>query len=308
MPTISIIMPIYNLEQYLQIAAESVLNQSFDDIELILVDDGSTDSSNEICLRLAEKDSRVTYIRKKKQGTASARNAGIKEAQSPYIGFVDGDDWIEPDMLMLLYKNLQLLNAEISACGFVKIHNDAAIQFYTPLGKTQLLSPSATMHNMLLAGGMRYSSCNKLFHRKLFERVLFPEDCYVEDKAAIFHLVHQCQQVAWCPSKKYHYRIHPHSKMSGLSASAHCDLLKVNEELMAFIRENYPDLLRIAGASCAVEYYKLLRHVKTQPQIYKEIATGAIPYFKAYRAAILMHKVDRSSVRWGTLLYSLFNP
>ena len=113
MPKISIIVPVYNCEKYISNCINSVLEQSFKDFELILVDDGSSDRSFEICESFAKKDSRVRAIHQPNSGVSRARNIGLDEAKGEYIGFVDGDDCVDKEMYERLYKNLADNNADI---------------------------------------------------------------------------------------------------------------------------------------------------------------------------------------------------
>lgn len=118
MPEISAIVPVYNCSRYLERCVQSILGQTFTDFELILVDDGSTDGSGELCDRLAAEDSRIKVIHKENGGAGSARNAGMKVASAPYWVFPDSDDWMEPDMLMVMHSHIVECGADIAVCGF----------------------------------------------------------------------------------------------------------------------------------------------------------------------------------------------
>jgi glycosyltransferase involved in cell wall biosynthesis len=116
-PEISIIVPVYNVEKYLEKCLKSILHQIFSDFELILIDDGSTDSSGRICDEYLKRDSRIKVFHKENGGLSSARNYGIEKSTGKYIGFVDSDDYIAKDMYEVLYNNLQRENADVSMCG-----------------------------------------------------------------------------------------------------------------------------------------------------------------------------------------------
>ena len=128
--TISVIVPVYKVEPYLRECVDSIINQTYKNLEIILVDDGSPDNCGAICDEYAAKDSRVRVIHKENGGVSSARNAGIEAATGDYIGFVDSDDWIEPDMYENLLESLQRENAEIAA----------PISFYDPSARQSVLS------------------------------------------------------------------------------------------------------------------------------------------------------------------------
>ena len=116
MELISIIVPVYNVEQYLDDCLVSILNQTYKNLEIILIDDGSTDNSGKICDEYAKKDSRIIVFHKENGGVSSARNAGLRIAKGIYIGFVDPDDWIAEDMYEVLYLNAKKYDADVSVC------------------------------------------------------------------------------------------------------------------------------------------------------------------------------------------------
>ena len=128
MSEISIIVPVYNVDQYLENCIESILNQTFKDYELILIDDGSTDKSGEICDKYEKKDNRIKVIHKYNGGLSSARNAGLDLACGKYIGFVDSDDSIHPEMYEILYDLQQIYNADISVCSFKKVYENIDVK------------------------------------------------------------------------------------------------------------------------------------------------------------------------------------
>ena len=116
-PTLDIILPVYNTERYLDQCIESIVNQQFNDWHLIVMDDGSTDSSPEICDRWAQRDKRITVVHKQNSGLSDTRNTAIDMSTAEYIGFVDSDDWIEPDMYSFLMDNIQKHDADIAVCN-----------------------------------------------------------------------------------------------------------------------------------------------------------------------------------------------
>jgi glycosyltransferase involved in cell wall biosynthesis len=129
---ISIIVPVYDVEKYLKKCVDSILNQTFKDFELILVDDGSPDNSGAICDQYAEKDSRVRVIHKENGGLSDARNAGIEVARGKYLGFVDSDDFVNEDMYKQLYTSIIENNADLSICGIFDLYEGK-----TPIKKTE---------------------------------------------------------------------------------------------------------------------------------------------------------------------------
>ena len=127
MAKVSVIVPVYKVENYLKKCVNSLINQTLKDIEIILVDDGSPDSCGKICDEYAKNDSRVKVIHKQNEGLSEARNVGIMAAKSPYIGFVDSDDYVAEDMYEMLYENLIKTNADVSVCGLYDCYSNKKI-------------------------------------------------------------------------------------------------------------------------------------------------------------------------------------
>ena len=127
MPKVSVIIPVYNVEQYVEKSIQSVLNQSMKDIEIILVNDGSTDKSGEICDRYGQKEERIIVIHKENGGLSSARNVGVKAASGDYIGFIDSDDYIESVMYETLYQMAERDSADVAVCGVYDVYKNGKV-------------------------------------------------------------------------------------------------------------------------------------------------------------------------------------
>ena len=164
---VSVIVPAYNIELYIGRCLDSILNQSYQSLEIIVVDDGSTDETGKIIDQYAAKDSRIIPIHKENGGVSSARLTGISKATGSYIGFVDGDDYIEPEMYEHLLENALKYHADISHCGYRMIFPD--YHYYDYYG-TQILKEqdhNEALFDLLLGNQIEPSLWNKLFHRKM---------------------------------------------------------------------------------------------------------------------------------------------
>lgn len=182
MELISIIVPVYNTENYLTKCLDSIINQTYKNLEIILIDDGSTDNSGKICDKYAKRDKRIVVIHKTNGGVSSARNLGLKIANGSYIGFVDADDWIADDMYEILYVNLKKFNADISVCKFKNIYTRNNIIYNNgDNAKTILLNAVKSME-FLLNSKENYMCClwNKLYKKELLsefdEKLSIAED------------------------------------------------------------------------------------------------------------------------------------
>lgn len=210
-PKISIIMTVYNAREYLPAAVRSVLAQTLPDFELLLVDDGSPNGCGEVCDELARTDPRIRVFHKPNGGPASARNTGLDNARGDYVGFVDCDDLIEPNMYATLLNALQSSGVRIAACAADAIDEHGQ----TIPGRVSTMRAGGVRDamEMLLETfqtGSFYAlmCCNKLFDRRLFEErhVRFDETMYFGDDASVLHLVYEGEQAVCLTETPYHYR------------------------------------------------------------------------------------------------------
>ena len=212
---ISVIIPVYNVECYLHRSVDSVLTQSFKDIEIILVDDGSTDGSGKICDEYARKDDRIKVIHKENGGLVSARKAGFEASCGKYIANIDSDDWVEPNHLEILFAAMRKEQADISQIGFF-INSDEKQEAH--LNRPTSTSPSQLIVDFL-SGKVHSSVCGKLIDRKLYEQpnFRFPPCDFNEDLHTSISLVINVSKYVYTPVCTYHYRMNPSSMTKRLS-------------------------------------------------------------------------------------------
>ena len=149
LPKISVIIPVYKVEEYISRCIKSVVDQTYSNLEIILVDDGSPDNCPAICDKWAEKDSRIKVIHKKNGGLSDARNAGMQIASGEFIGFVDSDDWISKEMYQLLYENMKENESDISACGVKLVWEDGAESRSLTSAGIQILNTQEAMEAII---------------------------------------------------------------------------------------------------------------------------------------------------------------
>ncbi len=211
-PLISVIVPVYNVGDYLERCMDSVLSQTYPNFEVVLVDDASTDQSSAVCNACAARDSRVRAVRlSQNRGPSAARNEGIRRARGAYISFVDADDRVEPDLLEKLYESLVQAGAEVSACGADGID--------LKRGPAAVYTRSEAV--CCLARGVPFNLVpwGKLYSAELVKKTLFPEDIfYSEDLLFLYSLLKQSRRVSYRPDILYHYTQREGSQMqSGAS-------------------------------------------------------------------------------------------
>lgn len=204
LPLISIIVPVYNMEIYLRKCIDSILCQTYKNIELILVDDGSTDSSPQICDEYAELDDRVKVIHKHNTGQADSRNKGINIAKGEYIGFVDSDDWIDADMYEVLYNTIVDTGADISICGTYYEYKNKVEVIYD-CGRTYIYDNKEAIKAVYLDSNIKSYSCDKLFKREIIAND-YPDIRYFEDLSVLIKWIANANKIVVVGKAKYHYR------------------------------------------------------------------------------------------------------
>ncbi len=203
-PKISIITPVYNVERYLPECIESIIAQSFREWELLLVDDGSTDRSGCICDEYAAREARIRVIHKSNTGVSDSRNIALREARADLIGYVDSDDWIDPEMYGLLYDNLTTHNADVSICGFYWEYRDQQIVAQES-DSVRKYSGREAMELIFDDKVIKSHPCDKLFRRKVLTEDLPPR--YFEDYATVIKWLANARCVVLDTTPCYHYRM-----------------------------------------------------------------------------------------------------
>lgn len=200
MPQISVIVPVYNTATYLEQCLNSLCRQTMREIEIICVNDGSTDQSAEILEKFAKKYPFIRVFSQTNQGQAAARNKGVREAKAPYISFVDSDDWVEPDFLEHLYRLIITYNADLAQCRLLKYKDGVKRQ-----------TPVKVITNPLGKVRAQYSVCTKLCKKTLISDLPFIEGIYYEDYPWVICLLMRVSKMAFSEDKLYHYRFNPNS-------------------------------------------------------------------------------------------------
>ena len=232
---ISIIVPIYNTEQYLHRCIDSVLAQSYKDFELLLIDDGSKDSSGTICDEYAEKDSRVRVFHKENGGLTSARNAGLAIASGEWIMHLDGDDWIEQDMLERLIQKGEDTGADIVMGDFLFAYSDRDILYSLPdwdNNKTASLNRYITSVWTCVWGGIHKRSLYEVYQLKSPQGVTYCEDFHL-----IVRLCYHARKVVNIHQPFYHYRQQEGSVMHNLNKRTERDEQWVYQDIIRFFKE-----------------------------------------------------------------------
>ena len=237
---ISVIIPLYNVEQYLSDCIESVLAQTYTDFELILVDDGSTDNCGAICDAYKRRDKRVVVVHQNNQGVASTRNTGIALAKGEYIAFVDSDDIVHADYLNSLYHALQKSRADISVCDmqrFAEENELKHINTYTKRTPRLMTGRDGCLSIYHMDGKVPVMAWGKLYRAELFENIRYPIGMIHEDDATTPKLLYRARKIVLMDDKLYYYRQRAGSIMDIVSRKVGPDGIKAVDGCTLFFEE-----------------------------------------------------------------------
>lgn len=202
MKKISVIVPVYNIDSYLQRMLDSLIRQSYTDLEIILIDDGSLDNSGKICDEYAAMDSRIRVVHKDNEGVSVARNLGLELSSGDYIGFVDSDDVIDENMYKKLYDNMVINDCDISVCDYVTFSDKVNFEYRDNI---KIYSREQALRDIITDGAITNFLWNKLFKKSLFNKVRFPKGKIYEDLYVMPKLIMSSKKVCYDNSKLYGY-------------------------------------------------------------------------------------------------------
>lgn len=236
MALISIVVPVYNVEKYLKKCIDSLVSQTLNDIEIILVDDGSEDSSGKICDEYANRDNRIRVIHKKNGGLSDARNAGIQEATGEYIGFIDSDDWVTRDMYRSLYDVAINNDADIVQCNFIKVfsnneptyHDNKDIEIYEGINILENLLQKKYIETTVV--------WNKIYKRDLFEDIRYPVNKIHEDEFTTYKLLYKSKKLVDINETMVFYRQRQGSIMGSQFNVKRLDIIEALDERIDFFK------------------------------------------------------------------------
>lgn len=259
---ISVIIPVYNVEQYLDRCINSILNQSYNKLEIILVNDGSTDNSKDICLKYQSIDKRIKVINQSNGGLSKARNAGINYSVGKYICFIDSDDFIHKDMINILYNNLIKTKSDISVCSFEKVYKEKEdlkvtsnyMEYYNPNFYDNLFNDLKV--ETIIA-------CNKLYKKSLFNGLLYRENKFHEDEFIIHHILKKVNKIVYDKNKLYYYFQRENSITNNYSIK-NLDVIEALEDRIQFFKEQnlnkYYDLTLKVYANTLMYHYGVINN------------------------------------------------
>jgi glycosyltransferase involved in cell wall biosynthesis len=247
MPLISVILPVYRVEKYLDRCLQSVTEQTYRNLEIILVDDGSPDRSGELCDAWAAKDSRIKVIHQENTGGGAARNAALDIATGAWIGFVDSDDYIAPYMLEYLHS-LMDQETDIAECSYMDVTQDDALFPDGPVS-ISFWNTQTAMEAHLRDRFFRQLIWNKLYRREVIGDIRFPVGTKIDDEFFTYRVLGNAKRLVLSNRVCYAYRQQPESVMHSQNVSTRLQGLRAKTERCDYLGEHFPELLAMARAA-----------------------------------------------------------
>ena len=247
MDLISVIVPVYKVEAYLDRCVQSIVDQTYTNLEIILVDDGSPDNCPAMCDAWAERDNRIKVIHKENGGQALARNVGMTIATGEYIAFVDSDDWIEPQMYQCMHETMATTGSDIVSCGARRVWSDGRPpQEVLSVNRNCVLEQSAAMEAMITGNGLVQIPWNKLYRRKLSKGILFPVGLIHEDEFWTWQVIARAKRVAILKDSYYNYLQRSNSTMGVGFSEKRLLVVQAKIERQAYVEKVFPNLTDVS--------------------------------------------------------------
>lgn len=289
-PLISVIVPVYKVEPYLEKCVRSIQNQTYRNLEIILVDDGSPDRCGEICDELAKEDKRIRIVHRENGGQSAARNSGLSIATGEYVGFVDSDDYIDEDMFDCLYSAMIKAGADLAMCNGRIVFPETLLKSNesVALGRVEIFTCNKAYDKIIPV--LNNAVWNKLFRRKLLSGLLFPEGhIHGEDFIFLLNYLEKVKSLAVVSADKYNYLQRSGSITGSGFSDKKLDEIYSKDAIRKIISANYPRYEKIAEKWCFTARMNIIRGITLSGDTEK--------WKKNYKDCILYLKVNRKSVK-----------
>ena len=310
---ISVVIPVYNVENYLEKCIQSVIDQTYSNLEIILVNDGSTDKSGEICDKYSEIDERIIVIHKKNGGLSDARNTGIDRATGKYIGFVDSDDYIDKEMYSIMYNNIILNDASVSIVNrYYTFPDGKKVLRYKIDKQIKIMNNIEAIEEMNNFSTFDMAAWDKLYEIKLFDDIRFPVGKLSEDFYIMYLIFEKCKKVVFDSRPLYYYFQRDNSITR--NKKVNFDFIEAAKQQMNYIGNKYPQLencVKSAYLSANLTAYN--SHLKQKVKLDKEMikkfkkeVKAYYPYIKENCKIDNIKKIQAKLFLINTNIYNLF--
>ncbi len=242
-PLISVIVPAHNVEKYFPKCIDSILKQDYRNLEVVLVDDGSTDTTSLLCDQYAQKDSRVVVYHKPCGGVSDARNFGVSHAKGEYFAFVDSDDYVTEDYISYLWKLLKAVpGCKLSLCTLFDVYPLLNKIVDTGDGTEMVLSAKDCLEMLCYHDKVDTCVYAKLYHRSVFENIVYPVGRLFEDIGVTYQLIDKCPEISCGFKSKYYYIRRDNSIVTSNYNKMKVDMLEMTDRMASYVSTKYPDL------------------------------------------------------------------
>ena len=294
MKKVSVVVPVYNTEKYLDICLNSLVNQTIDDIEIIIVNDGSTDNSIKIIKKyMKQYPEKIVLLDQKNSGISVARNNGISIAKGEFIGFVDSDDFVELNMYENLYNAIKNTKSDIVVCDYKKYYTDTQNIINIPV--TQKMTTTNIYENPTLINDIDYAPWNKLYKKSLFKDIEFPKNKKYEDLSTILKVFFKAQKIEKLSEALYFYRINENGETLTVNRKIN-DIIFILNDIVSYAKtkENY-DIIKPHMKKLCVDklFYYLILSYELNDKVYvsnfrKEIISFLNANFKYWKKYFIL--------------------
>ncbi len=297
---ITIIVPVYKVEGCIEKCIESILNQTYKKLEIILVDDGSPDNCGNICESYTKRDSRIKVIHKENGGLSDARNAGIDIAKGKYISLIDSDDYIDSDYVEVLYSAISKDNTDMAISSHRVIYPTGTI-LDKETNEKSVLESKEVLKRILYDEGIDLSAWAKLYKTELFKNVRYPKGRLFEDAATTYKLVDKSKRISIISKSTYNYIIREESISNREFSPSKMDLIVSTEEMCNFIKNKYPDLEKAADRRIMYSYLSTLSQLAMSEKEFPDEQKKLMKYIKENGNRILKDKCAPKRDKFGIL-------
>ncbi len=311
-PLISVIIPVYKTGEYLEKCLQSVINQTYKNTQIILVDDGSPDKSGELCDKLAMNDSRIVVLHKENGGLSSARNEGLNIAKGDFVSFVDSDDYIDENMFNDLYLLLAEHNAQIACCGIERVSENGHLNYFNPdVNEFFVAEQKEALKKLTFNTHITNSLCDKLFKANIFKDLRMTQGIIYEDHDVMHKCIMGAQRVVYTGKPYYKYFVNENSITGGSFSEKHFCFLPVGRKRLEFYRENSRENLPFAvvqyvewGLDLVYKSGKNKTCLHSRKELIKELKgilkeNKSLPFSKNTKLKVIFFKM-------GTPVFMLF--
>ncbi len=306
-PLISIVLPIYNVGEYLSKCLDSIASQTYSNLEILLIDDGSTDGSSEICERYRAKDKRFKVIHKDNAGVSSARNCGIRAMTGKYMTFIDPDDMVAVDYVETLYRSIEENHAQISICGVKTVFSEKFCTTDTSSRRCEVFTTEQAIEKMLYQDEIDVNAWGKMYLSTLFEGIEYPVGKINEDTAVTYKVFSKASVISFDSYRCYFYVQRPGSIMHQSFAERKMSLVEFSEECLRYIEINFPNIRNAAVCKHVTDSFVLICKIYECTPLNRKCLDKCWEITKKYRLSVIRDPKARNKTKIACLV-SYFGP